>query len=158
MRFLPMALDLHDQHCLVVGGGSVGTRKALTLARAGALVTVVSPQVTDELAAHIGAGRITWIEARFRAEHVRQDYRLVVMATDDSSVNVVGARTAAEQNVLACAASSMEDSRLIFGALLQRDGVTVAVFTDGRDPARAARVRDSIASLLDDEGEGARPR
>jgi siroheme synthase-like protein len=146
MRFLPLALDLHGQQCLVVGGGSVGTRKALTLARAGALVTVLSPRVTDELAAHIGPGRITWIEARFRAEHVRQDYRLVVMATDDAALNAAGARAAAEQNVLACDASSMEDSRVIFGALLERDGVTVAVFTDGRDPARAARVRDSIAT------------
>ena len=145
-RFLPLALDLHGQQCLVVGGGSVGTRKALTLARGGALVTVVSPQVTDELAAHIGPGRITWIEARFSAEHVCQDHRLVVMATDDAGLNAAGARTAAEQGVLACNASSMEDSRVIFGALLERDGVTVAVFTDGRDPARAARVRDSIAT------------
>jgi len=146
MRFLPLALDLHGQQCLVVGGGSVGTRKALTLARAGALVTVLSPHITDELAEHIGPGRITWIEARFRAEHVRQDYRLVIMATDDAGLNAAGARAAAEHNVLACDASSMEDSRVIFGALLERDGVTVAVFTDGRDPARAARVRDSIAT------------
>ena len=70
----------------------------------------------------------------------------MVMATDDPVLNATGVRTAAEQGVLACDASSMEDSRVIFGALLERDGVTVAVFTDGRDPARAARVRDSIAT------------
>jgi len=37
---------------------------------------------------------------------------------------------------------------VIFAALLQHDDVTVAVFTDGRDPAQAARTRDQIADLL----------
>jgi siroheme synthase (precorrin-2 oxidase/ferrochelatase) len=50
--------------------------------------------------------------------------------------------------VLACDASSAERSQVIFGALLQRDELTVAVFTDGNDPAHARQTRDQIADLL----------
>ena len=46
MRFLPVGLDVQGKSCLVVGGGSIGTRKVTTLLGAGAMVTVVSPAVT----------------------------------------------------------------------------------------------------------------
>lgn len=147
MRFLPVGLDIRNRECLVVGGGPVGTRKALTLARAGAHVIVVSPEVSSELAGEIGAGRIRWRKERFRAEHLAGAF-LAVLATDDSDLNAAAARLAAQQGVLTCDASSADDSQIIFGALLERDDVTVATFTDGRDPGRARQVRDTIAGLL----------
>ncbi|KKL08922.1 hypothetical protein LCGC14_2571000, partial [marine sediment metagenome] len=49
MRYYPVYLDIENQKCLVVGGGSVGTRKVMTLLSCGASITVVSPTVTDEL-------------------------------------------------------------------------------------------------------------
>ena len=49
MRYYPVNLDIQHRNCLVVGGGSVGTRKVATLLGCGARVTVVSPRVTDRL-------------------------------------------------------------------------------------------------------------
>lgn len=147
MRFLPVGLDTRNRPCTVVGGGVVGTRKALTLARAGALVTVVAPEVTPELAGAIGAGRIRWVQERFRPEHL-SDAFLAVMATDDPDLNAAGIQLAAQRGVLACDASSARHSRVIFGALLENDDVTIATFTDGRHPERARDARDEIAKLL----------
>lgn len=147
LRFLPVGLDVRGRSCLVVGGGSVGTRKALTLQRAGADVTVVSPAVTPELAQRIEAGPLRWVKAPFRPEHLAGAF-LVVAATDDEALNESVVRAAARGGALVCDASSAERSGVIFGALLQRDELTVAVFTDGRDPARARQARDRIAALL----------
>ena len=67
----------------------------------------------------------------------------------------------AKFDALSCDASSSEATELIFGALLEDEGLVVAVFTDGRDPARARRWRDRIAAFLaedlveEEEGEGA---
>ncbi|MFC1596435.1 bifunctional precorrin-2 dehydrogenase/sirohydrochlorin ferrochelatase [Planctomycetota bacterium] len=144
MRFLPVGLDVRGKSCLVVGGGSVGTRKVLTLNRAGAVVTVVSPAVTGELAAEIRAGRARWVKGSFRDEHLTGAL-VVVAATDDEAVNATVVRLAAESGALGCDASSAERSQVIFGALLENDDVTVAVFTDGRDPARARDTRNQIA-------------
>ncbi|MEJ2216806.1 MAG: NAD(P)-dependent oxidoreductase [Gemmatimonadota bacterium] len=147
MRFLPVGLDIRNRDCLVVGGGPVGTRKAMTLARAGAHVTVVSPEVSSELAGEIGAGRIRWLKERFRAEHLAGAF-LAVLATDDPDLNAAAARLATQQGALTCDASSAGGSQIIFGALLERDDVTVATFTDGRSPGRARQLRDAIAGLL----------
>lgn len=147
LRFLPIGLDVRNQDCLVVGGGSVGTRKATTLARAGAVVTVVSPEVTDELAELIDAGRVRWVRDSFREEHLSGTF-LAVAATNDDELNAAVVEVAVRNGALACDASSAERSQVIFGALLEGDGVTIAVFTGGRDPALARRTRDRIADLI----------
>jgi siroheme synthase-like protein len=151
LRFLPVGINVQGRNCLVVGGGGVGARKALTLARAGASVTVVSPAVTAALAGPIEAGQIRWLPVPFREEHLGGDF-LVVAATDDQALNAAVCRAAALRGALACNASSAQGSQVIFGALLERDETTVAVFTDGRDPARARRTRDRIERLLSQGG------
>lgn len=147
MRFLPLGLDLRDRPCTVVGGGAVGTRKALTLLEAGAHVTVVAPELSERLAAEVGTGRVRWVEAELEPRHL-DGARLVVLATDDPATNQRGADAARERDILLCDATSSARSEVIFGALLENDGLTVATFTDGRDPGRARRARDGIAEWL----------
>ena len=49
MRYYPISLDIQNRKCLVVGGGSVGTRKVMTLLECGATVSVVSIEATEKL-------------------------------------------------------------------------------------------------------------
>ena len=61
-RYYMACLDLAGQSCLVVGGGSVGLEKARGLLDCGARVTVVAPEVRDELRAldvEVRSGRIS---------------------------------------------------------------------------------------------------
>lgn len=147
MRFLPLGIDMNGRRCVVVGGGAVGTRKARTLVGAGASVTVVAPRVTAELARDIEEGRVRWQRALVRRDHLEGAF-LVVMATDDPVLNRLGSRLAEDMRALACDVSAPGGSGVIFGALLERDGATIATFTDGRDPALARQVRDAIGRML----------
>jgi siroheme synthase-like protein len=125
LRFLPLGLDVRGRTCLVVGGGAVGTRKANTLARAGARVAVVAPTVTDDLRALIASGTVRWTEGPYRREHMNGAF-LAIAATDDPRLNATVAADAIAAGALACDASSGDGSQVIFGALLQRDGATIA--------------------------------
>src|SRR5882724_10476080 len=58
-RYYPVALDLQNRPCLVLGGGSVAEAKVEGLLDAGARVTVVSPTLSERLASLAIAGRIT---------------------------------------------------------------------------------------------------
>lgn len=147
LRFLPVGLDVRGRRCLVVGGGAVGTRKVTTLLAAGATLTIAAPTVSRELAGRIERGEVSWVSEPFRESHLESTF-LVVTATNDDSCNATIAGLAAERGILVCDASSADRSDVIFGALLRRDGVTVAVFTDGRDPALARKTRDRIGELF----------
>ena len=85
MRYYPIHLDIQNRNCLVVGGGSVGTRKVATLLACGANVTVISPQATAQLQKHAQVGSITLINRRYRAADL-DDIFLVIGATDDETL------------------------------------------------------------------------
>jgi siroheme synthase (precorrin-2 oxidase/ferrochelatase) len=72
----------------------------------------------------------------------------VIAATDDEGLNASIVEAAERQGALACDASSAERSQVIFGALLGVQDATVAVFTDGHDPAAARALRNRIGNLL----------
>ena len=143
-RFLPLGFDLHGTNCVVVGGGRIGTRKAETLLEAGARVTVIAPRISDRLAELHAAGQLEWLPEPFHEELLGRA-ALVVAATDDPAINEDAVRAASERGALVCDASSAERSQIIFGALHQTDDLTLAVFTNGRDPGLARRARDRIA-------------
>jgi siroheme synthase-like protein len=150
LQFLPVGIDVRGKECLVVGGGAVGSRKVATLARAGARVTVVSPTVTDELRSLTEQDVVRWIASPYHEDHARGAF-LVVAATGDPQLNATVVDQARHAGTLACDASSGTGSQLIFGALLESDGATIAVFTDGKDPAHARRTRDHLAHLIEQD-------
>jgi siroheme synthase-like protein len=147
VRFLPLALNLRGRDCRIVGGGSIGARKALTLIRTGAEVTVIAPVISEELGRQVETGHVHWVPRAYVADDLEGAF-LVVAATDDEAVNASVVRRAGEGDALVCDASSAERSQVIFGALLEGEEVTIAFFTHGRDPRLARKARDEVASLL----------
>ncbi|MFO8174738.1 MAG: precorrin-2 dehydrogenase/sirohydrochlorin ferrochelatase family protein [Gemmatimonadota bacterium] len=147
MKYLPVGLRIQGKKCVVVGGGRIGTRKVRSLLEAGASVVLVSPKATSELVELAASGRILWAREPYRLQHLHGAF-LAVAATDRQELNAQVAEDAGEARILVCDASSAERSRIIFGALHAGEGFTVAVFTDGENPAGARSVRDQIAAFL----------
>jgi len=142
-----LAVDLHGLPCLVVGGGRVGARKALSLARAKARVTVVAPAISPALRGLHESGRLRWLQDRF-AQRMLKGQRLVVAASDDEALNLRIARAAERQGILCCNVSAAGTSRVIFPAVCSAGGITVAVHSDGRRCRRSQEIRDKMAAWL----------
>jgi len=54
MQNYPIFVDLKKQPCLVVGGGPVALRKIRLMMSAGATITVVAPQLCEDLQQEFG--------------------------------------------------------------------------------------------------------
>ena len=50
MSFFPIYLEMRGRRCLVIGGGAVAERKIAHLLEAGAEVTVISPDASENVA------------------------------------------------------------------------------------------------------------
>ncbi len=149
MKYLPIGLDVRNRICIVVGGGKIGTRKVTNLLRAGASVTVISPTATDEVGILADSGEVRWKRRELEGADLEGAF-LTVAATDDDGLNARVVREALAMGSLVCDASSSHRSQVIFGALHLGSDVTLAVFSDGKDPALARRTRNRIAALEED--------
>jgi len=146
---LPLVLDGESVVALVVGGGVVATRKALSLLAGGAMVRVRAPNVTDTLVQREVADGHLVIERETYDEEAIGDATLVVAATDDHSLNLRVASDARRAHRLVLVAGDPSAGTCVMPAVHRSGDLLVAVTTGGV-PRASARVRDEIARRLDD--------
>jgi len=132
-------LDLRGRDCLVVGGGRVATEKVQGLLDCDARVTVVAPQIDDEL----WRLPVSKLLRAFEPDDA-SDRFLVIAATNDRSVNVEVASVSRLCNV----ADDPELCSFILPAIVRRDPIVVGVSTGGASPALAQRIRADVAELV----------
>jgi cobalt-precorrin 5A hydrolase/precorrin-3B C17-methyltransferase len=132
---------------VVVGGGAVGERKVRGLLEAGAMVRLVSPTATPQLAAWAEEGRVTWVQRAYVSGDLT-GASLAFAATGDRSVNAQIARDAAVAGVLCNVADAPEEGQFHVPAVHRSGGVTIAVSSSGAAPARAVALRNAIARWL----------
>jgi hypothetical protein len=130
VRHYMACLDLRGKDCLVVGGGRVATEKVHGLLDCEAKVTVIAPQVDDDLR------RLpVRVERReFRRSDVVGRF-LVIAATNIRSINAEVSDVAAERSTLCNVADDPELCSFILPAIVRRDPIVVGVSTGGASPA-----------------------
>jgi uroporphyrin-III C-methyltransferase/precorrin-2 dehydrogenase/sirohydrochlorin ferrochelatase len=149
----PLGLMLAGRRVLVVGGGTVATRRVPALLAAGAVVDLVSPEVTPALHGLADAGRLHWQARPFQPSDVDGAW-LVHVAVDDPDAAAAVSAAAEERRVFCVRADDRHAATAWTPATTRHGPVTVAV-TAGGDPRRAVAIRDAIHDLL--AGEASSP-
>jgi len=143
----PVMLDLEGRSCLVVGGGGVAGRKIAGLLEAGARLTVLSPALAPAVLDIAREGRFRWWPREYASGDVA-GFALVMVATDDVTVNARVAAEAGERGVWVNCADDPEHCSFILPSVLRRGPLTVAVSTGGTSPTMARMVREELEGLL----------
>jgi precorrin-2 dehydrogenase/sirohydrochlorin ferrochelatase len=148
--YFPAFLDLRGRRCLVVGGGEIGERKTHALLDCGARVTIVSPSVTQRLAALAASGRLVHRARPFRRSDPR-GCALAVAATGDPRVDRVVAAAARRWRALVNVVDRPQHCDFIVPAVLRRGELQIAVSTGGRSPAIAREIRRRLERFFGPE-------
>ncbi len=154
MAVFPVFLKLEGRRVLVVGAGPVAAGKVRPLVDAGARVTVVAPDVVDEIAAMEAGetrelGGLTIVRRPFEPGDVDGAWYVVAAAPPD--VNRAVARAAEARCLFVNAVDDLESASAYAGAIVQKAGVTIALSTDGEAPALAGLMREALEVLLPEE-------
>jgi uroporphyrin-III C-methyltransferase/precorrin-2 dehydrogenase/sirohydrochlorin ferrochelatase len=139
-------LRLEGRRVLVVGGGSVALRRVAGLREAGAQVVVVAPRLTPALADLADRGQITAHRRGYQAGDTDGAW-LVLACTDQPEVNEAVAADAERQHLWCARADDAAASPAWVPAVGRAGAVTVAV-NAGRDPRRAAELRDRFVDTI----------
>jgi uroporphyrin-III C-methyltransferase / precorrin-2 dehydrogenase / sirohydrochlorin ferrochelatase len=139
---LPVFLTLAARRVVVVGGGPVAASKLRALLAAGADVTVVSPEVCAE----IEAAGVAIVTRPFVPADLEEAWFVVAAASPD--VNRAVADAAAARRVFVNAVDDPAHATAFLGGVVRRDGVTLAISTDGHAPGLAGLLREALDAVL----------
>ena len=147
MDYFPVFLDVKQRICLLVGGGEIATRKGRLLARAGARLRVVAPDISQELQqlALDGGGEL-----------LQRDYQpndldacvLVVAATDDEAINARISADAQARHLPVNVVDSPALCSFITPAIVDRSPLVVAISSGGAAPVLARLLREKLETLI----------
>jgi len=146
-KLFPVFLKLAGRRVLLVGAGPVAAGKLRSLLEAGASVTVVAPEVHDEIA-RSGAALV---RREFVAADLDDVFFAVAAATPEVNRQVRSAGEA--RRVFVNAVDDPEAASAYTGGVVRRGGVTIAISTEGRAPALAGLLREALAALLPEDLE-----
>lgn len=146
----PSGLRLEGRKVVVVGGGQVAQRRVPGLIAVGALVHLVSPQVTPAIEGLADAGEVTWLRRPFERADLDGAW-YVIAATDDLGVNDDVSREAEARHTFCVRSDDASRGSAWTPAVGRHGEVTVAVLGDqrqSRNPRRTAALRDRILDGL----------
>ena len=149
MAYFPMFINIENQNCLVVGGGTVAFRKVQVLLEFKAAVTVIAPEVQEKLKKNLG-NHITIYERKFVPEDLR-DMTLVVAATDDKEQNHRIAELAKKACIPVNAVDQIEDCSFIFPSYIKKQNVVGAFSSAGNSPVITQYLKEEMREVLDEQ-------
>jgi len=143
MQHYPMFVRMAGLRCAVIGGGTVAERKVTTLLGAAAVVTVVSPTLTDTLATLAANDRITHVPRRYHEGDLR-GFRVAFAATNDDAVHAAIAREAEREGTWLNVVDRPQWCSFIVPAIVEQGDLTIAISTGGASPALARQIRTEV--------------
>ena len=143
----PIFIKLQDQHCLVVGGGVVATRKIKQLLIAGAKVFVVAPNIEPALEKLKESGDIRYFQQAY-TEKCLEGKQLVIAATNDKQLNNQIAKRAKSQNILVNVVDDYDAGTFIMPSIINRNPVVIAISTSGIAPVLTKLLSIRIETLI----------
>lgn len=148
MDIFPISLKLQQQPCLIVGGGHIAYRKAVLLAKAGAVIDVIAPEIEPDLLDVVIASQGQYVQAAFRADVPLRQYRLVIAATNDKATNIQVFEACEAQKILVNSVDDPPHCRFMVPAIIDRSPLVVSIATNGTSPVLSRQIRTQLEAAI----------
>ena len=129
----PLFVDLNGRRVVVIGQGPVADAKRSQFSGAGADVQLIASDA-------------------FQSADLDGAWLVVAAATPEINRRVAAA--AAERRLFVNAVDDPSNATAFLGGIVRRDGVTIAISTDGAAPALTALLREAVDAVLPDDLDG----
>lgn len=149
MRYFPINIDIQNKHCVLIGGGNVAYRKALSLLKAGADITLIAPEINDGVSRLVDDRALNWIKRSYQSGDL-DGSALAIVAVDDPSVGKKVAAEATRLNVLINVADIPQQCTFTLSSCIERGDLLVTISTGGKCPAFSRHMRLKLEEIIDD--------
>lgn len=161
MPHFPMFIEIKDKPVLVVGGGRVALRKVKKLLPYGSKITVIAPEIEDEI---LAIPEVEVVKREFDCGDLEAGLRtcktgnletgeqtcpvIVIVATDDRELNHKIAEACHDKQIPVNVVDDPDYCSFIFPALVQKGKFSAGICTGGASPTVAAYYKNQLKNSL----------
>lgn len=148
MDIFPISLKLQQQRCLIVGGGHIALRKATLLAKAGAIIDIVAPEIEQQLLQLVTTTNGQHFVEVFSEKFLSTPYRLVIAATNDPQVNKTVFEQCEVRHLLVNSVDDIPHCRFMVPAIIDRSPLVISVASNGTSPVLSRQIRTQLETSI----------
>jgi len=152
-KYFPIFIDLSEKKVVVFGGGTIAARRIKTLLSFVGKMTVVAPEITEELQELQRQGDIEWVQELYHSSWM-EGADMVIAATNRREVN--------QQIKADCQRMEKETGRQIlvsviddrdlcdfyFPSVVQSEDIVIGINSGGKYPSFTKQIRKGIEEFL----------
>lgn len=148
--YYPIYLDIENRNVVIIGGGNVCARKAETMMKYGARVTIVSPDFTQEIEQWAREGCLALERKAYDAGDL-EDAHIVIASTDDQQTNEQIAADCRARRIPVNVVDVTPLCEFIVPAIIETGSIQIAVSTGGKSPALARTLKEDLQRTIGPE-------
>lgn len=148
----PMFMKLDKKVVIIIGGGKIAADKIKSLEGTGAVLTVVSPDISSEAKELLNHLNGKWIPENFKPEFIANSF-LVIAATDNPTVNETVYQTSKSLNILVNVVDVNDRCDWFAGSVVRRNDFQIAISGNGKGPAYLSYLRKNLEDAIPDDEE-----
>lgn len=148
--FFPMYVDISKKKIVMFGAGKIATRRAATLLQFTDQLTIIAPEVTEEIRSYVMQGNITWKKDIYRESYL-QNADLVFGATDDRACNQKIADDCRRLSIPVNICDAKEQCDFFFPSVVVKEDIVIGVNAGGRDHRKVKETRIKIEEMFKQE-------
>ena len=148
-RYFPLYVDLSDKNIVVVGGGTIATRRVKALLLFTRNITVIAPKMTADLWELGKLGKIQIQPRPVKKSDFSMAY-MVLAVTNNSELNEEIYRICKEEGIYVNVASDKNLCDFYFPGICLKDDIVVGITASGVNHKKAKAVREKMQALLEE--------
>lgn len=148
MSYLPLFIETTGKKCLIVGGGKVASRKLIPILKAKMKVTLISPEVIEEIELNFHKNKnLKIIKRKFKPEDI-EDQFLIIAATNEKATNHKIAKLSKDNNILVNMAEDSLSGNTLIPSVVDRDPIKIAVSSGAASPILTRLVKTRLETVI----------
>ena len=148
-KFFPVSINLNNKNILVIGAGKIALRKTETLLNYNCNINVITKDILEEKFLELEkSNKIKIFKNQEFEEKFLENIFLVVVATDNETLNKKISQLCMSKNILVNNVTSKDDMNVRFASIYEKDDIQIAISANA-NPKQAVEIKNKIKNIFE---------
>ena len=147
-KFFPVSIDLNNKNVLIIGAGKISLRKVETLLNYNCNINVITKDILEEKFLELEkSNKIKIFKNQEFEEKFLENIFLVVVATDNETLNKKISQLCMSKNILVNNVTSKDDMNLRFASIYEKNDIQIAISANA-NPKKVVEIKNKIKDIF----------